>query len=89
MEEEQKKKRFRPTLAEYVEVQKKLVISLERCQDQENELNALRKANALMEVELERVRNENASLAKKNDQLCAEIAVKSRNFLARLFNKIS
>lgn len=47
----------------------------------------LEKSNMYMERELERLRNENAELTKKNDNLCDELyRMRNRGFWKRVFN---
>lgn len=109
----EKKKRFRPTLTAYRELEKKvneLKIDLEHavfvsnevrnandrlsrelntvkssCKD---EISTLEKSNELMEQELTHLRKVNASLRRECKKLGSELlAVRSRGFWARVFNK--
>lgn len=78
----------RPTASQFIEVQSKLCEALERIQRQEDDLNAFRRSNELLEEELVRVRSANEALHKSNNELQVELQVmKQRGFFARLFNR--
>lgn len=77
----EKKKSFRPTVAQYRELEKEL-------EQARIDNNALRQSNKLMEAEIEKVHTANASLNELNDSLNEELlSLKTRGFWARLFNR--
>lgn len=97
----EKKKRFRPTVTAYRELEEELAETKQRLSNHlsanvryaediqkfSRQVSALERSNRLMEEELERVRKANTELAKLNCQLCKELQViKSRGFWARVFN---
>jgi len=105
------KKRFRPTLtayrdlesenselkeklAKYEQVQGKMKVHIEGIVRTENdklkaENSVLEKSNKLMEQELKRLRKTNVSLKEECKYLDSELlAIKSRGFWARVFNRM-
>lgn len=78
---EEKKKRWRPSLTAYRELENEV-------ESLYTKNSTIEKSNGFMEKELTRVREANKVLAKINEQLCNELQyIKSRGFWARVFNR--
>ncbi len=92
---EEKKKRWRPSLTEYRELQKQVdeaLASLSKAREDilscKTEMDTLRRSNSLMEKELSLQQEKNNDLNKQNRRLRDELFyLKIRGFWARVFNK--
>lgn len=92
---EEKKKRWRPSLTAYRELQRQVdeaLVSLSKARKDvlscKTELDALRRSNSLMEKELSLQQQMNDDLNKQNWKLRDELFdLKNRGFWARVFNR--